>query len=350
MDDEEIQANLSKFKRSILNILRPENALNLYEEEVYRYGIIINSHILWPYKNNIRLFVQVLYDSVNSCCNKASVFIGKKVRGVKQLSESYKSAIKARNYKFFEGDKCVIYFDEIEKTTCKSLFQSYIPFKQLISSIESCDKEKIDTIVNQIMYLFQKEKIAPALIKAYIQSFVFEVLNILSQLDDNLPDQLDSNKLLLINTEEVTLDDVKRELSGFCIKSAECIKAERERDTLPTISKVLEYVRMNFKNDIYLKGIADHFKMNPVYLGQLFKKQYGIYFNDYLNQLRVDEAKRLLEKTNMKTSEVAQNSGYSSKEYFVSKFEKITGVSPATYRKLSRDREHHAVSDGTGGM
>ena len=104
-----------------------------------------------------------------------------------------------------------------------------------------------------------------------------------------------------------------------------------------------EYIRKNFKNDIYLKSIADKFNMNSVYLGQLFKKEYGIYFNDYFNQLRIEEAKKLLVKTDMKIYEIAKSIGYCNKEYFVNKFVMITSISPTQFRKLSREK----VFDGT---
>ncbi|MNP16727.1 Bifunctional transcriptional activator/DNA repair enzyme AdaA [compost metagenome] len=72
--------------------------------------------------------------------------------------------------------------------------------------------------------------------------------------------------------------------------------------------------------------------MNPVYLGQLFKKTYGIYFNDFLQQLRIHEAKRLLRQTDLRIYEVSERVGFGNRDYFVTKFEKMEGVTPSVYR------------------
>ena len=71
---------------------------------------------------------------------------------------------------------------------------------------------------------------------------------------------------------------------------------------------------------------------SPVYLGQLFKKTYGIYFNDFLLQIRVGEAKRLLRQTDLRIYEIADQIGFSNSDYFVTQFERIEKMSPSEYR------------------
>ncbi|XEC93969.1 helix-turn-helix domain-containing protein [Paenibacillus tarimensis] len=72
--------------------------------------------------------------------------------------------------------------------------------------------------------------------------------------------------------------------------------------------------------------------MNPVYLGQLFKKKYGMYFNEFLLQVRVREAKRLLRQTDKRVYEIASEVGFANSDYFVSQFEKVEGKTPTEYR------------------
>lgn len=72
--------------------------------------------------------------------------------------------------------------------------------------------------------------------------------------------------------------------------------------------------------------------MNPVYLGQMFKKKYGVYFNDFLLQLRIGEAKKLLRQTDMKIYEVAEKAGFRNADYFVMQFKKIERMTPTEYR------------------
>lgn len=74
--------------------------------------------------------------------------------------------------------------------------------------------------------------------------------------------------------------------------------------------------------------------MNTAYFGFLFKKETGMFFNNYLTQYRVCCSLRLLETTQMQIGEISEAVGFSSANYYVSCFKKQTGLSPARYRSL----------------
>ncbi|MGO4373698.1 helix-turn-helix transcriptional regulator, partial [Paenibacillus sp. MCAF20] len=74
------------------------------------------------------------------------------------------------------------------------------------------------------------------------------------------------------------------------------------------------------------------FYMNPAYLGQLFKRSYGLYFNDYLQKLRIAEAKKLLRIKDMRIYEVAERVGFNNPDYFVTQFDKLERMTPSEYR------------------
>ena len=68
--------------------------------------------------------------------------------------------------------------------------------------------------------------------------------------------------------------------------------------------------------NISLKSIAAQFYMNPVYLGRLFRKSYNQYFNEYLLNLRIQEAQKLLRQTDLRMYEVAARIGFQNADYF----------------------------------
>lgn len=100
--------------------------------------------------------------------------------------------------------------------------------------------------------------------------------------------------------------------------------------------KIKNYIDQNFRRNINLKVIANHFYMNPAYLGQLFKKNFGIYFNEYILQLRIAEARKLLRQTDMRVYEIAERIGFNNADYFVSQFEKLARMTPIEYRNHTR--------------
>ena len=60
----------------------------------------------------------------------------------------------------------------------------------------------------------------------------------------------------------------------------------------------------------------------------------GMNLREYINQIRIEEAKRLLLTTNLSVSEVAGMSGYENISYFSTVFRKYTGMSPIDWRNL----------------
>ncbi|MDQ0877061.1 YesN/AraC family two-component response regulator [Paenibacillus sp. V4I3] len=104
-------------------------------------------------------------------------------------------------------------------------------------------------------------------------------------------------------------------------------------DELSAIEQVQQFIGLNLSRDISLTDAAALVHLNPSYLSQLFKQQTGGKFVDYVIEMRMEEAKKLLIKTSLRVSEIAERLGYGDISYFSSTFKKLTGCSPLEYRK-----------------
>lgn len=99
------------------------------------------------------------------------------------------------------------------------------------------------------------------------------------------------------------------------------------------MDEVLYYIHHNYRENLKLETIASLFGYNSSYLGKIFNKRVGVNFTSYVDQVRIEEAKKLLEQDRMKVYEIAKQVGYSNVDYFHKKFKKYVGTSPAEYRK-----------------
>ena len=86
-------------------------------------------------------------------------------------------------------------------------------------------------------------------------------------------------------------------------------------------------------DNLSLKLLSEKYFINSAYLGQIFKKKYGISFKDYLNNYRIERATELLMKTDDKIYMIAESVGYHNLDYFMSKFVGMKGKTPLQYRK-----------------
>lgn len=102
------------------------------------------------------------------------------------------------------------------------------------------------------------------------------------------------------------------------------------------IDNIMHYIKHNYMNNIKLETIAPLFGYNSSYLGKIFNKKTGISFNSYVDNIRIEQSKYLLEHKALKVYEIAEKVGYQNVDYFHMKFKKHTGMSPAEYRKKNR--------------
>lgn len=96
---------------------------------------------------------------------------------------------------------------------------------------------------------------------------------------------------------------------------------------------VVDYIRSHFDQNITRTELADLVHFSPEYVGKIFKRQMGIGINDYINSLRIEKAKELLQTTNDKVIDIGLMVGFENMPYFSSVFKKYTGMSPAEYKK-----------------
>ena len=94
-----------------------------------------------------------------------------------------------------------------------------------------------------------------------------------------------------------------------------------------------QYIDEHFREDITLQTLCDLTFLNKHYLAHSFKKYKGVPPITYLIQVRIAEAKFLLETTNHTISTIAYMAGFSSQSYFSQIFRKETGKTPIQYRK-----------------
>jgi len=94
-----------------------------------------------------------------------------------------------------------------------------------------------------------------------------------------------------------------------------------------------EYIRANVSHDVSLAQMASITGLSPKHLCRCFKQATGKSPYQYLLNLRMDEAKRLLRNRNPSITEVALSTGFATPSHFSTAFRKATGLSPSQYRK-----------------
>ncbi len=100
------------------------------------------------------------------------------------------------------------------------------------------------------------------------------------------------------------------------------------------INKVCLFIQHNFQNRIYLKEVAALIYLTESNFCKFFKKAIGKTYSDYLNEIRINEASRLLIQTDKTISQISYECGFETLSYFNRVFLNKMQMPPSKYRKI----------------
>ena len=104
------------------------------------------------------------------------------------------------------------------------------------------------------------------------------------------------------------------------------------------ISEILNYINDNYNKNLSLKETSEKFYLSYYYLSRLFKEVTGFTFVAYVNIIRVNKAKLLIDETDEKLEAISEIVGFGSQKQFVRVFKTLYGISPSKYRSIAKRR------------
>lgn len=99
------------------------------------------------------------------------------------------------------------------------------------------------------------------------------------------------------------------------------------------MQNALEYIEQHYAEDLNMAVVSNYISMNYSLFSYSFKQYTGTNFVNYLKEIRMREAKRLLSETDYKIIEISQAVGYENEKHFMKIFKASCGVSPSEYRR-----------------
>jgi AraC-like DNA-binding protein len=127
---------------------------------------------------------------------------------------------------------------------------------------------------------------------------------------------------------------IKMELLYNTIKKPE----KKDKDPIITdntegkLNSVIAFINMNYTQDISREGLAGAIDISTDYMSRLFKTYTGKKINEYINELRIQEAMKKLQTKNIKIIDIALSVGFESLSTFNRAFKNVTGITPSEYR------------------
>ena len=105
------------------------------------------------------------------------------------------------------------------------------------------------------------------------------------------------------------------------------------------IVDILSYIHEHYLDDNFsVKYLAAYFETSISNISHFFKKNVGVSISQYIDQIKLDKAKELLENSDSKISEIAKMLRYNNSTVFIEMFKKYEGMTPGGYRENMRNK------------
>ncbi|MDR4945193.1 response regulator transcription factor [Neobacillus cucumis] len=249
-------------------------------------------------------------------------------QGLGSILKGFDNSQLACQRRFFEGLGklfCMNFETPIEKAQrVKQEPLDWTPFFEMISN-----GDPISSAIEFAVKHWKNRDLKPGQVKHEAFSLLSGACQLYGEAGLQLLEQHDS--LCRAETMEQMLSVLKDQLeeirTSFIPKPAD--KGYDEQ----LITKALEYIAAHYTENLTLQSVADTVHLSKSYFSLYFKKQTGRNFIDYLIELRIREAKKLLVQKERRIYDVAQVAGFKDVKYFSKVFKKVTGFTPMEYRE-----------------
>lgn len=255
---------------------------------------------------------------------------------VKKLGVKMKTTRLAFHFLYFSGNSMEAVYRQCERTDNSLGIEMNTPTGTII---DVCGTE-ISGNGTEVLYSVSK------MIDAWENADAIAYTQILNQMYSRYKDEDIEKEVSLENISRYCTLMLGQDIDGatykrFCksfVDISESMYENVESTDSDVIEQVKAYVEKNYMNDIGIGQIAELFGITPNYLSTIFHQKAGCKFVDYLTEVRMANAKRLLiQNSTASVKDIAVMVGYNSSRYFATLFQKVTGKKPSVYRKERAD-------------
>ena len=102
------------------------------------------------------------------------------------------------------------------------------------------------------------------------------------------------------------------------------------------IQMAVRYIHEHYSENITILDLAERYEMSPNYFSSIFKREIGVSAVNYITDVRMKEAQKLLAHSDNSVVDIAKKVGYEDGQYFFRVFKKHTGMTPLRYREENR--------------
>lgn len=265
-----------------------------------------------------------------------TIGVGQSYENIGNCYLSFIEALETLKYKSVKGQNTVIYIDEINNISDAVMLYPIEEETQLITVSKSGNWAAALVILQNVYQdNFKEKNISPELVDNLFHALAGTAIRTIFEM------RLTSDRIFGKKEDVYTeidnrkgLEEKEKYISYVFEMITKYVGENKHSQQSHVLEKIQQYLEANYSQDISLDTVAEVVNLSTSYLSFIFKEISGKNFVDYVNEFRIEQAKKLLGETSLNVSQIAEKVGYNSANSFSKVFKKYVGISPGQFRKI----------------
>ena len=320
-----------------------ELCMPIMNQYVQSYLVIdSNDNIVIILKNEKNKYKDAsLLSLLNNCASKIKsefgisclVSLGPLATSYKDIPSSYEKALKMLDFKQAWGDKnfdvssILLIHDTVVAAFDPSILSEYIEQRNGPELTRAIHSFFADTLPSQNI-------LDPMVIKYHLTELVTCAMQTVRKCHVAPADIhiIEKKTYALVNS-SLSMKNIEAEMCKLMDFIMDRVESVSSGSYSLIVQNAVRYIQQNYIDiNLSLKTLSNQMNVNAAYLGRRFSLETGEYFSNYLNNIRIRSAQKLLNTTSLKASEIAEIVGFANISYFYTVYKKILGQSPSNDR------------------
>ncbi len=275
---------------------------------------------------------------IGTCLKKflsvtVSFSIGDFVNSLSEIPKSYESAEKLLDEKFYEGNGCILNKYTIHEKNNIMTGLGIEAEKKILLLLRHRKFMEVEAAIQNEFNLIKSEKRSQAgsmiifndllgIINKVCKESGIEFAQVYKE--NSSPSEM----LTRLETLDSAIEWISDSYKNLFKKLQQEVSEPKYSEY---VIKAINYIKMNYAENISQSTAANHIGISSAYLSSLFKNEVGIGFSEYLCEVRINKSKALLEEGKLEAKKIAGICGFNNHTYFFEIFKKRTGVTPGEY-------------------
>ncbi|HOJ09733.1 MAG TPA: AraC family transcriptional regulator [Clostridiales bacterium] len=251
--------------------------------------------------------------------------IGSIYYDLSDIYHAYNEAKQALDFMPIREPNTILWYSSLEMDAKSSYYYPIEVEQRLIHLVKYGYKDDLSNLLSTIL---EKNLENPALLHKSQMLLRHEINGTIYKLNIGNPEDVVAE---LDNCE--SLNDVFKCMQTVLNNMCDDVNEQKNNRNIKLVDEIIAYMESNFSDSgLCLSQVATEFNLSEGYISQLFKEHTGEYFAAYLENIRLEHACQLLERSSYTINEVALRSGYNSPQSFRRAFKRVNGFNPSDYK------------------